>query len=330
MTNPNDAVGTNAAYGTRTSVDAFNDVLQVINGRGILSGWAVLPKTGMTVSVGGVAGTRDVAIAEDNLGNRTAIDNRLGSAIDITLAAASISSARYSAIVAYVNNPAQAGDTTQDAPSVCGIIEVQGNSTGVSEAQIRTAITADGGTGSVAYYAVLATIYVGQGATTITGANITQTYLGANIPDGVVSTAKVADTAITTAKVANNAITRAKVDATSYAATAEGNWTVSYLPNGKKMWIQSGNWGPSGSFTPGGQNYAFVTNIATLPASLADFSGIHIIGTAQSSTPSCQCDFVWGSTFVGGTTKFGLRLHEWYGSGSITRSGTFSLVLIEK
>lgn len=219
MTNPNDAVGTNAAYGTRTSVDAFNDVLQVINGRGILSGWAVLPKSGMTVSVGGVAGTRDVAIAEDNLGNRTAIDNRLGSTIDITLAAASISSARYSAIVAYVNNPAQAGDTTQDAPSVCGIIEAQGNSTGVSEAQIRTAITADGGTGSVAYYAVLATIHVGQSATTITGANITQTYLGANIPDGVVSTAKVANTAITTAKIADGAITAQKIDNDSTTLT---------------------------------------------------------------------------------------------------------------
>ena len=153
---------------------------------------------------------------------------------------------------------------------------------------------------------------------------------GSRLITGSVPTAALADSAVTTAKIADGAITRAKVDATSYSATAEGNWAVSYLPNGKKMWIQSGNWGPSGSFTPGGQNYAFVTNIATLPASLADFSGIHIIGTAQSSTPSCQCDFVWNSTFVGGTTKFGLRLHEWYGSGSVTRSGTFSLVLIEK
>lgn len=151
-----------------------------------------------------------------------------------------------------------------------------------------------------------------------------------DIVANAVTTAKIADSAVTTAKIADGAITRAKVDATSYSATAEGNWAVSYLPNGKKMWIQSGNWGPSGSFTPGGQNYAFVSNIATLPASLADFSGIHIIGTAQSATPSCQCDFVWGSTFVGGTTKFGLRLHEWYGTGSVTRSGTFSLVLIEK
>ena len=173
MTNPNNAVGTNAAYGTRTSVNAFGDVLQVFAGRGVVSGWAVVPDSGMTVNVGGVAGTRDVAVAEDNLGNRTSIDNRSGSPVSITLAAASVSANRYSAIVAYCNNPAIAGDTTPDAPDVCGIIEVQGGTTGVSEAQIRTAISADGGTGTTAYYAVLATVYVAANTTTITSGNIT-------------------------------------------------------------------------------------------------------------------------------------------------------------
>lgn len=181
MTNPNDAIGTNAAYGARTSVNAFNDIAQILSGRGLVSGFVVAPKSGMTVSVGGQAGTRDVAVAEDNLGNRSMVNNRLGSEVDITLAAASVSSNRYSAIVAYINNPAQSDDTTPDAPSVCGIIEVQGNSTGVSEAQIRSAITADGGTGSVAYYVVIATIYVGSGTTTITSANISQSWIGAEI-----------------------------------------------------------------------------------------------------------------------------------------------------
>lgn len=194
MTNPNDAVGTNAAYGTRTSVNAFNDFTQLVNGRGVLSGWSVVPKTGMTVEVGGIAGTRDVAIAEDNLGNRTTINNKSNNPIEITLEAASASSNRYDAIVAYVNNPAQAADETPDAPSVCGIIAVQGGTTGVSEAQIRNAISADGGTGSVAYYAVIATILVGAGTTAITSANISQSHIA-------ISASDIADDEITSSMI---------------------------------------------------------------------------------------------------------------------------------
>lgn len=182
MTNPNSAVGTNAAYGTRTSVNAFNDIAQLANGRGALSGWSVLPKSGMVLNVGGVAGTRDVAIAEDNLGNRTTVNNRSSEPIEVELAAASASSNRYDAIVVYVNSPAQASDTTPDAPDVCGIIDVQGGTTGVSEAQIRAAITADGGTGSIAYYAVLATVYIAAGTTTITSANITPNNAHVDMP----------------------------------------------------------------------------------------------------------------------------------------------------
>ena len=177
MTNPNNAIGTNAAYGTRTTTNAFNDFLQLASGRGVLSGWACTPVSGMKVQLGGVAGTRDVAIAEDNLGNRTTINNRSGEAIEVTIAAASASSNRYDAIVAYVKNPAQATAATPipvDAPSVCGLIDVQGGTTGVSEAQIRAAITADGGGGTTAYYVVLATVYVASGTTTITSGNISQ------------------------------------------------------------------------------------------------------------------------------------------------------------
>jgi hypothetical protein len=183
MTNPNDAVGTNAAYGTRTSVNAFNDFAQLVNGRGILSGWEVSPKSGMVLNVGGIAGTRDVAIGEDNLGNRTTINNRSNSPIEVELGAASASSNRYDAIVVYVNNPAQADDTTPDAPSVCGIIAVEGGTTGVSEQQIRSAISADGGTGSVAYYAVVATVFVGAGTSAITSANISQSHIAISASD---------------------------------------------------------------------------------------------------------------------------------------------------
>lgn len=224
MTNPNDAIGTNAAYGTRTSVNAFNDIAQIFSGRGLVSGFVVAPKSGMTVSVGGQAGTRDVAVAEDNLGNRDMVNNRLGSEVDITLAAASVSANRYSAIVAYINNPAQADDETPDAPSVCGIIEVRGNSAGVSEAQIRAAITADGGTGSVAYYVVIATVYVGAGTTTITSANISQSWLSFTPVDG----------SITTAKIANSAVTSPKIDWSTFgvAATLDGPSSTTSKSNG--------------------------------------------------------------------------------------------------
>lgn len=204
MTNPNDAVGTNAAYGTRTSVNAFNDIAQLVNGRGVLSGWSVVPKTGMTVEVGGIAGTRDVAIAEDNLGNRTTINNKSNNPIEITIGAASASSNRYDAIVVYVNNPAQAEDETPDAPSVCGVIAVQGGATGVSEQQIRAAISADGGTGSVAYYAVLATIYIAANTTSITAGNITMSASSADKIDwsGILETKTISGTTDNTGNLA--------------------------------------------------------------------------------------------------------------------------------
>lgn len=201
MTNPNNAIGVNAAYGTRTSVNAMNDLAQIVSGRGILSGWAVVPKSGMTVSAGGVAGTRDVAIGEDNLGNRVCLNNRLASSVDVTVPAASVSSARYDAVVVYANNPAQAANTTPDAPSVCGIIVASGSASGVSDAQIRSAITADGGTGSTAYYAVLAQVYVGAGSTVITSANISQSKISIELGDGSITAEKIADGAVTEVKI---------------------------------------------------------------------------------------------------------------------------------
>lgn len=199
MTNPNNAIGTNAAYGSRTSVDAFNDLAQTLNGRGIVSGWKCVPQGGMVVELGGQAGIRDVAIAEDNLGNYNIINNRSGSPVSISIAAASVSAARYSAIVAYINKPAQANNETPDAPSACGIIEVQGNASGVSEAQIRSAISADGGTGSVAYYVVLATIYVDVGATVITNANITSGKV--SVAGGIVGADSITDGSVSSSKI---------------------------------------------------------------------------------------------------------------------------------
>lgn len=177
MTNPSNIIGTPAAFNGRTSVKAYNDLVQAFS-RGIVSGWACAPKSGMTVNVGGNAGTRDVAIAEDASGNRTLIDNRLGTACAVTIDTAPSANSRKDVIVAYVD-PTPTGDgSTQDNPAPCGIIAVKGTAAASpvvpTEATIRTAITSDGGTGASAYYVILATITVGANVTTIGSGVITQ------------------------------------------------------------------------------------------------------------------------------------------------------------
>lgn len=175
MTNPDDSIGTNGAYGGRTSVNAFNDVLGGFS-RGVLSGWACVPSTGMKVNIGGVAGTRDVAIAEDDNGNKTTINNINELPIELTIGAAPGTNTRIDAIVAYVDNPPEGTTTDVDNPGACGIIVVAGTAsstpTAPNESAIRTAITADGATGTSAYYAVLATVKVTNGTTDITSNEI--------------------------------------------------------------------------------------------------------------------------------------------------------------
>lgn len=175
MTNPNDAVGTNAAYDGRTSVNAFNDDLAAYTS-GILSGWACTPNSGLTVSLGGDGSTRDVAVAEDNAGNKTSINNISGSPIDVTMSAAPGSNSRIDLVVAYVDNPPQGVNTTADNPSACGIIKVTGTASSTpvapNDTAIRTAITGDGASGATAYYAILAVITIPSGTTDITTSNI--------------------------------------------------------------------------------------------------------------------------------------------------------------
>lgn len=178
MTNPGNAVGTNGAYGGRTSVNAFNDVLAAFDGRGILSGWQCVPKAGLTVLLGGDGVTRDVAVAEDDTGNKTTVDNISEQPIDVTLADAPTIGQRIDLIVAYVNNPPEGSNTAIDNPGACGLISVAGdvvanNPTAPTESQIRTAIGADGGVSATAYYVILAQISVTEGMTDVTAGNIT-------------------------------------------------------------------------------------------------------------------------------------------------------------
>lgn len=175
-TNPDNAIGTNAAYGGRTSVNAFNDDLAGFS-RGVMSGWECTPNTGLVVSLGGDGSTRDVAVAEDNIGNKTTINNISGSPVDVTISAAPGTNSRVDAIVAYVDNPPQGEETVADNPMVCGIIPVSGvaaaSPVAPTESAIRSAITADGASGTTAYYVVLAYITIPSGTTDITADNIT-------------------------------------------------------------------------------------------------------------------------------------------------------------
>lgn len=175
MTNPNNAVGTPAAFSGRTSVKAFNNITGAFTS-GIISGWSCAPVSGLTVAVGGTAGTRDIAVAEDANGNRTTISNISEAPIEVVMGASPATYNRIDAIVAYVE-PSPTGDSsTQDNPAACGIIPVAGtaaaNPAQPTDAQIRSAITTDGGTGSSAYYCILALITRTPGQTTIASGDI--------------------------------------------------------------------------------------------------------------------------------------------------------------
>lgn len=178
MTNPGNAIGTNGAYGGRTSVNASNDVLAAFSGPGILAGWQCVPKSGLTVALGGNGVVRDVAIAEDDTGNRTTVDNISEQPVDVTLTTAPNLGQRIDSIVAYVNNPPEGTTTDADNPGACGLIVVAGevvatNPVAPTESDIRTAIGADGGVSTTAYYVVLAKVLVTEGMTDVVASNIT-------------------------------------------------------------------------------------------------------------------------------------------------------------
>lgn len=212
-TNPNNAVGTNGAYGGRTSVEALNDALGGLT-RGVLSGWACAPNSGLTVSLGGNGSTRDVAIAQDNAGNKTTINNISGSPVDVTLSAAPGSNSRIDAIVAYVDNPPAGTSTSVDNPAACGIIAVAGTASSSpvvpNDSTIRSAITSDGASGATAFYVVLATVTVNHGATDITSGDIT-----------VGNSAQIGGT-----QIADGSVTSDKIDFTTSTATAYSTTTT--------------------------------------------------------------------------------------------------------
>lgn len=236
MTNPNNAIGTNAAYSGRTSVNAFNDDLAAYS-RGILTGWNCQVGTGLTVLLGGGHSARDVAIAEDNAGNKTTINNISLDEVPVTLDTAPGANSRIDAIVAYVDNPPQGSNSTADNPEACGIIPVAGTPAVDPQAPddnaIRTAITADGASGTTAYYVILATVTVPTGTTDLIPGYIQQgnksTLNADQIADDSVTSSNIDFT--TFSKIYDNEITTV---GKTYTITTPGiylAWGISANPN---------------------------------------------------------------------------------------------------
>lgn len=170
MSNINNSLGTNGAYGGRTSVEAFNDDLAVYKTGGILSGWQAVANGGMSVALGGTSGVRDVAIALDNNGNKTTINNISKAPIIIEMPASPASDSSLVNVVAYISKPVKVEETTLDNPGAVNIF----TTTESTDAGIRSAITLDGGTGANAYYVILASVNIPAQATDLTDDMIEQ------------------------------------------------------------------------------------------------------------------------------------------------------------
>lgn len=176
MTNPDNIVRIRSRNGGRASVYEANMWAQGFTS-GLFSGNGVLPNTSpdMNVRVGGSSSNPDVVLAQNAAGYKIALDIVGQQLIAVTAPA---SNSRISAIVAYSNDLSTSSTdaSVTGSPSSCGLIVVNGTA-GASPspptgAQIRAAITADGGTGTQAVYAIIANIRIASSTTTITPALI--------------------------------------------------------------------------------------------------------------------------------------------------------------
>lgn len=226
MTNPDNIVRVRARNGGRASVYEANAWCQMLNA-GLLEGNGVLQNTSadMNVLVGGSASKPDVVIATAPSGYHVALDIVGQQAVAITAPA---TNSRISAVVAYTDDLSLSTteDTVTGSPASCGLIVVNGttsaNPTNPTEATIRSAITADGATGSQAAYVVIAYITVSSATTAITNTliSIQQSGIQAqNIQPASIDSSKLAANAVDTSNIANSAVTASKIDFTTLVVT---------------------------------------------------------------------------------------------------------------
>jgi hypothetical protein len=125
-------------------------------------------------------------------------------------------------------------------------------------------------------------------------------------------------------------VTKNNVDSSSYSASSEDGWDVSYLPNGKKMWSKNGE-STTESYTVGQSHWGYASNIAELPSSVASVSDVYVMSWVSPTSASGSTKvFLYNGSLVGGVRKFGLAANEIYGSGSTTTTANWSITLIEK
>jgi hypothetical protein len=181
MTNPDNIVRVRARNGGRASVYEANAWAQAFE-TGFLDTTGIVTENtsvDMNVLVGGATANPAIVIAANPAGYKIALDIVGQTAVTLTPPSAN---SRISAIVAYTDDLSIASTETSvtGSPATCGLIVVNGEASASpaapDEATIRSAITADGATGSQASYAVLALVTVASDATTIIDSLIVNQY----------------------------------------------------------------------------------------------------------------------------------------------------------
>jgi len=287
MTNPGNALGTNGAYGGRTSVNAFNDVLTgflqsigVGNRSGIISGWGVSVNDSGQLVLGGESSVRDVAVALDGSGNATTLNNISGQPITVTLPAAPAVGTRTDYVIGYVQNPPEGNATTPDNPEACGltVLAYTGNRT-PTDSDIRAAITQDGGAGTTAYYVVLAQAERRANETVIglygPGKNLGINQIAAKFP-------------VTTADIADNSVTSQNIDWSTMSVVADPttvtNLAVNTMTTIQSLTISAGKWKISGQFNGASeQTQTYQANIALFKDG-TQFSHLEVSGSGASTS----------------------------------------------
>lgn len=176
-TNPDSIVRLHSRNGGRGSVLESNIPFQIYD-NGLLHGnGAKAPETEtLSVTVGGTTSAPDIVIATNPAGYKIALD--IAGNTNATVPTPTVNN-QVSLVIAYTEDLAalSTDTTTTGNPSSCGLIVVTGSQsdTPPDDTAIRSAITADGATGSQAAYAIIASVTVPTGATFITESMIENT-----------------------------------------------------------------------------------------------------------------------------------------------------------
>lgn len=176
-TNPDSIVRLHSRNGGRGSVLESNIPFQIYD-NGLLHGaGARAPETEtLGVTVGGSPASPDVVIASNPAGYKIALD--LAGTANLTIPTPTTNNQVF-LVIAYTDDLAALSTDTNTTgnPSSCGLIVVAGTSpdTPPDDTAIRSAITADGATGSQAAYAIIAKVTTPSGTTFITESMVRNT-----------------------------------------------------------------------------------------------------------------------------------------------------------